>query len=61
MHQKPQAGHQRAGVKRKVSRIAFRVENFPGIPKKQNQEDKPAKAADRAGFGQRFRIIVMAE
>src|SRR5579863_3976411 len=60
MHEKPQAGNQRARMIGKVPRIAFYVENFPCRPKKQDQEDKAAKAADRARFGQGLRIIVMA-
>ena len=60
MHQKPQAGNQGARMIGEDSRIASDVENFPGRPKKKNQKDKSAKAADRARFGQCFRVIVMA-
>ena len=60
MHEQPQAGDQGPRVIGKVSRIAFHIQNFPGHPKKDDQKNEPAKAADRACFGKSLGVIVMA-
>ena len=60
VHEEPQAGNQSTCVIGETSRVGGPTKELPGIPEKENQKGKSAKAADGARFSKGLHIVIVA-
>src|SRR5579862_1811530 len=60
VHQKSKTGNNGSGMIGEIPRLFFNGEDFPIVPKKEDQKYEPAQSTDGSRLRESFRVIVMA-